>query len=481
MAWAGWEALKLMLGNILRLPPGTYVRDEGAANRPTESFLENPVVEAIVDITADDVAYTEKPFYLAKYDDNILPDVLERLEPILSEFNNVVGSIARDMLSIGLSIYKPEIISQRYRLIPIIDPVSIYLMKDMSILIINEKTHEPIRNCITFLHYTKRDLNADALGFPDTYQVFAKVTPRPMQLATTGRTSQDLLTAERSILRYRALLSRIVRFVSVDVGASQGDKITRVVNSISAGINADSMSLTPAVNEGTNVFEDNIPIIPHRGGVGKPDLVTDIPSADINKLADLDNLYNQLYLETRFPKSYADFSTALGQTAVSLIRGDIRYARLVKRCRSLIEETVNEYLNTNRTLKKYHVAFKLNELPTPEDDDILQSLTVGVNAANQLYEAVLGTTQDRETALFKLNQIESILAAASQLPAIKSFIQMTKDFIDRKYSVDEEVPGDEGFEGGEDFEGGGFEDEGFEGGEEPVEEIETTVDFPEVE
>jgi hypothetical protein len=476
MAWGGWEAMKMMVGNLLRLPPGTYVRDGEDGSKSATISMDNPVVEAIVDITADDVACTETPFYLAKFDENTPSATIDSVGDIIKELNLVAGSIARDLLSSGISVYKPQIISKRYKLIPIINPVKVYLMNDMSILVMDEKDHVALRDVICFLHYTKKELISDVTGVGDGYQVYAQIKPRPMQLATTGKTAQDLLTAENSILRYRALLSRIVRFISVDVGASQGDKISRVVNSIGAGINADSMSLTPSTDGSSILFDDNIPIIPHRGGIGKPDLVTDIPSADINKLADVDNLYNQLYLETRFPKSYADFSTALGSTAVSLIRGDIRYARMVSRARSLMERVVNDYLDTNKTLRRFHIMLKMVELPTPEDDDVMQSINTGTDITIKVHQFLIGESADAAQALAKLEQLEAILASSSQLPTVKMFMQMTKDYIERTFGNKAGAPEEgEGGEGGDDFGADDFGGGGDDFGAEPPGE----VDFPE--
>ena len=53
---------------------------------------------------------------------------------------------------------------------------------------------------------------------------------------------------EKAILRYRRDLSKILRFVSVEVGASQGTKQQVLLDNVSSGINANSLSYHNAEN-----------------------------------------------------------------------------------------------------------------------------------------------------------------------------------------------------------------------------------------
>ena len=99
-------------------------------------------------------------------------------------------------------------------------------------------------------------------------------------------------------------------------------------------------------------FDDTIPVLPNRKGVGKPELTQEIPEVNIDKLADLEYIMSKIFLQTRFPKTYADFSTNIDSTAASTIRGDVRYARVVSYARTKIEDTINDYLEEIPILEK---------------------------------------------------------------------------------------------------------------------------------
>ena len=146
-----------------------------------------------------------------------------------------------------------------------------------------------------------------------------------MQFKNAKSTLDALNLIENALKRYRAQLSRIVRYATVDVGLSNGDTQKDVVETISAAINADSMNLTSVNNE---EYNDNIPIIPTRNGKDSPEMHLDVPQGDIKELPDLKYYLDKLNLITRFPATYMDFSQAMGTTAASMIRSDLRYAKL---------------------------------------------------------------------------------------------------------------------------------------------------------
>ena len=69
----------------------------------------------------------------------------------------------------------------------------------------------------------------------------------------------------------------------MDVGVSQGDTQQDIVDGISSAFNSDSMSLTP-MNDYMN-FDDTIPVLPNRKGVGKPEYTEEIPNVNISEFS----------------------------------------------------------------------------------------------------------------------------------------------------------------------------------------------------
>ena len=188
-----------------------------------------------------------------------------------------------------------------------------------------------------------------------------------------------------------------MRYATVDVGLSNGDTQKDVVEAISAAINADSMNLTSTTNE---EYNDNIPVIPTRNGKGAPEMHLEVPNGEgIKDLADLKYFLDKLNLLTRFPATYMDFSQAMGDTAVSMIRSDLRYAKMCASIRTLIEKTINDFISQTKSLTEYNVVFSLVQLPTSEDDDVIQQMSNYSELASDIYNFVLGEDEEESIDL----------------------------------------------------------------------------------
>ena len=189
--------------------------------------------------------------------------------------------------------------------------------------IINDKVRTDL---LVFLNYSRETIvlnrkpgehiNPDDVRSKYKYQI----TPEPIQLKHVQSVATDLYMVERAMYRYRIQLSKIARFAEVEVGPSQGGNNNEtVVDNASAAVNANSMSLGMTAADPVMNFDDNLPIVPIRKGIGHIEITSDIPDFDkIKELPDLDYTLNRLFLAMRFPKSYADFNQAFSPSTTSL-------------------------------------------------------------------------------------------------------------------------------------------------------------------
>lgn len=475
-----FEGLSLMLLNFLRIPPGAAVRksygEKGNLNE-SEIALNDDIINSMVDITVDDVCIGNSPFYL-KFDDSISQEKLEGFKTIQEQFNNIAKWAAKDLLKRGVSVYDVSRYEDKgkFVILPHLDEVQVFLNKYGETVVTDmEGNILPQEETIAFVNFDKESMSPidDSTtlkeGEEDSECVIS-VRPVPIQLKNISSVSRDLFLTKKSILRYRAQLSRIVRFVSVDVGVSQGNKQQEVVDTIAEAINADSNSLMQTTDQ-LSSYDDNIPVLPSRKGAGKPELVTDIPNANLSELVDLDHLQGDLALAMRFPKTYADFSQTLGDTAASTIRGDIRYSRLVDYTRSKIEDTVNDFmlLCVPEDVERYHISYKLTQYPQPEDEDVIDAISSYKDFLSETVELVLENSSTKYLADQKIKMLEDLLGDAANIASIQAFIQDLKETVDSyKFEDDEnldepedlDTPDDSEDNASEfDLEGGGVSDE----------------------
>lgn len=404
----------------LRVPPGAALRKSNSSKgqSPVE---DNDYVQAIIDITVDDICIGDSPLSV-DFETNDL-GVQKAVEAIVAEFNTVVKDVARDLCIDGVSAWEVNIKDNVFRLIPIVDSYEVFMKKDKSLVLLQDD--KPV-DCILFINYNKRCLSASE----DEKYLF-KVSPQPMQLRNADKTVEGIANAEKSIARYRGLL-KPVRWANVDIGAAQGNTQQDVVDTISSAINADSESL----NNSTTYtdFDDNIPVLPNRKGIGKVEIVTDIPSADIKELADLNYWLSKLNLVMRFPGTYMDFSKSLSESAVSTLRGDIRYLKLCTSVQSKITTTINKFLQESK-FKAVKPVVSLIQLPSSEDDDVIQALGDYNDLASSVEQFVM-EGEDKASCLHRLTLIKDLFDSVTTSPLLQkwfddfeSYIQETKHFL----------------------------------------------------
>lgn len=465
------QGFGLMLLNFLRIPPGTSLRKHYGTNNNGSSWAEealynNEYIRTIVDITADDVCIGNSPYYY-KCKADTPSEVRDNVESILNEFNSIAKWAAVDILRRGFSVYRTEVKEvkgkKKFLLIPVQENLDFYMTDTKEIAVyysedVEDKTREDkdknLENILCFLFYEKDGLqtvkDSEDSRLRNDATLLYKINPTGIQLRNVRQTALDLATTERALIMYRKQLSRIVRFVNVDIGVSQGDKQQEIVDSVGEAVNANSISLIPMSATGDD-FDDNIPIIPNRNGVGRPEIVTDVPQYEMNDLGDLQYQLSKFFLVTRFPKSYADFSQPLDQTTVSLIRGDVRYSRMITTARSLLNDVANDFLHENAELKNWEVTFSLTELPTPEDEDVVAAIDSYGTLLGDIYGLVVTDSETALEAAAKLKMLQDLLGGSSNLKSLQEWFTDFNMAIKAKFSP-AEVP-----EGALEPEGGGDE------------------------
>lgn len=436
-----FEGFSQMLLNFLRVPPGTALRPANGSNKYDDfsQIIENSeYIQSVVDITKDDVCLGKSPLYYecAQNADKSVLEVVENI--ILPAYNRIVTWACRDLLTKGYSVYRERKVASNYCLIPVLDEVSFYLDNKMEIAAFIGDDKLSLKNALIFVNYDKTSMSAIDDSDNKSGLLF-KVSPMPIQLKYVGKTAAELTSQERSILRYRQQLSRILRFINVDIGIAQGKNQQEVIDSISSAINADPDTLD---NMSTfTLYNDQIPIIPNRRGVGKPEYSEHIPSANISDLADLDHTMKKLNLQLRFPKTYADFDNALGETAASTIRGDIRYNRLLSQVRTAIEDPINQKLQETEELKKAKVVFKLEEMPTPENADVIDTLQQFGGFVDDSWSSIINESESKKEAMNKSLALQSLLGGSANLEYLKKFFDVLNTAISDKFGEDEDIGG----------------------------------------
>ena len=471
--------------NALGIPIGvSYRKTYGSSAEKSvqkNELFDNAYADAICDITADDVCRGEEPVsysYELPEDLEELPDdVFSVLESFKKELNSVAKWISKDLQVNGVSVYditfnkskkevedsveienkdkKPEVY-----ILPNLDELTFYLTKDKKVVAYDltspdKKNKEDV---IIFINYDKNSLTKiDDKNKDLSEDIAFQIQPTPMQFKNATDTLNAINLIENALKRYRAQLSRIIRYATVDVGLSNGDTQKDVVETISSAINADSINLTSTTNE---EYNDNIPVIATRNGKGEPKVICETPSGEIKDMTDLKYHLDKLNLLTRFPATYMDFSQAMGDTAVSMIRSDLRYAKLCNSIRTLIEKTINDFIGQTNSLIKYNVVFSLVQLPTSEDDDVLQAMSNYTELCQAIYDFVVGDDAEEnvDMKIQRLNMVQGLFNASVKSPVLQKWFDDFCEFIEelKENKQNNENEGANSEDGGDDFGGGNF-------------------------
>ena len=463
-----YYGLSMMLMNFLRIPPGIQVRKSYGIGKDASSqwyertLASHDFINTVVDITADDVCIGNSPLYLESDGSEVLSPLLQdRYKKLVKALNRIIRWAAVDLLKRGFSVYTLRQATLEVvdyvdgkkvkrkitipNLVPVLGDVEFYMDEVGLVHTLVEGSERD--DVLVFLNYSKETLNdipTSNLERPKLKKFKYQITPEPVQLKHVESVAKDLYMVERAIVRYRVQLSRIVRFAEVEVGVSMGgENNDMTVDNASAAVNANSMSLGMTAQDPMADFDDNLPINPVRKGVGHIEVQSDIPDFDmIKNLPDLDYILNRLFLAMRFPKSYADFGQNLNESAVSLIRGDIRYSRMVDNCRSIIQDTVNAWVfGVEFDYSETSQSIKLATLPNSEDDDVVEALSKYSDFVNESFKFI-DEAESKLDAEARLNSLVILLGDTANIQAIQKWVTHMRNYIDEKFEPEESEDSD---------------------------------------
>lgn len=433
-----------VISRFMNVPIGASVRKHGEnSNKKSDKMLaQHELIKSVLEITVDDVCLGNSPFFYTN-DGNLSRETKKKLDNLNSELNSIAKWAAHDLLAVGFSVYTISVLKGKLFILPEIDEVEFFLTSKKRVVVFKEGVE--LKGALAFLNFRKtsltkveKDKEKQESGEED---LLYKIDPVPCQLDNVENTVKELQLIERAIQRYRRD-ARIIRFATVDVGYSQGDNITTTTDMVANGLNADPISLEEATL--SEYFNDEIPVFPTRGEKGKPEIHDNKMEFNVSEMMDLDHVLSKLFLGMRFPKTYADFSTALDATAVSMIRSDVRYSRLIKQVRSLMVDRVNSFTASVDLIKNQNVKFKLTEMPTPEEEEVVASLTLYGDFTKDMYEFVITESETAEAAKSKLSMLESLLGNSTSMPSVQRWLEVVRGAIRERFKEGgprkEEIP-----------------------------------------
>lgn len=371
---------------------------------------------SVVSLTTDDLTCFDKPLYYSTSKTQA-EGVSEGLDLIVSAVTKWLPSVCYDLLVDGFSVYTYKTVvsvnTTYFVLLPYKKPVSIYLTEVGTYNVYTEEG-SLISNVLLFLNFHSRFLEETNNSEKGLYQV----NPVGMQLSDFSATASSLVQMHNSVAALRAQ-QRYIRFATVETGVSKGEDNQILVDDVSEGLNSNSSSF-PFL-EGT--FDDQIPVFPTRGNIGKVTVENSAPSADPSILDDVSSVQSQLASALRFPEAYSNFKEALGASATSTIRQDVRYSRLLDRVRAVVENTINEWVLSVPSLSG--VRFKMNRLSSPEDSDSITSLNANMTFVDSVFSSLDKCTSEAQISAL-LGSMRALFNAPSSY--VDEFLDSMADF-----------------------------------------------------
>ena len=229
--------------NALGIPIGVSYRKSYGLTSDKQSTMdntlfENPYAQVICDITADDICRGEEPvsyaYELPEGMEELPDDVYNVLESFKRELNSIAKWVSKDLQVNGVSVYDVAFDKETKELYitPNLDELTFYLTKDKKVIAYNlaDDKKKNLENIIIFINYEKTSLTKiDEKNKDLAEDIMFEIRPMPMQFKNTQGVLDSLTLLENAMKRYRAQLSRIVRYATVDVGLSNGDTQKDVV------------------------------------------------------------------------------------------------------------------------------------------------------------------------------------------------------------------------------------------------------------
>lgn len=228
----------------------------------------------------------------------------------------------------------------------------------------------------------------------------------------TAREAFDTLQLEELImLLARFNKSAFYRLFKIEVGGATRIEISNILREFKK-----QLSQSESIDLPSSKYNSKDNPIPYGGNVyipvknGKGDVVVESVGGDMDMkaLLDIDYYRNKLFAALKIPKAYLgeDESVSGGIGNQSLVRMDVRYSRMVKRCVAClvrgIKQICDYYLitiNRQNDLNKYVIMTP--HLITAEDTDRSEILMTNLNVAQGIQQILEADENIDKSALTK--------------------------------------------------------------------------------
>jgi len=127
-----------------------------------------------------------------------------------------------------------------------------------------------------------------------------------------------------------------------------------------------------------------------------------------------------------------------------LIRGDIRYSKLINKARAIIERTINDWVAQIEILKQKNVKFYLTALPTPESDDVTTTLQQFTQFTSDALAFIVNDS--KEASLARLEALTSLFSQQTNIKSVEKWADSVRKVIDETFKNPGEAPVGEGSE-----------------------------------
>jgi hypothetical protein len=118
-----------------------------------------------------------------------------------------------------------------------------------------------------------------------------------------------------------------------------------------------------------------------------------------------------------------------------MIRGDLRYAKIVNKCRSIIESRINALFEDVDIVKRAGIEWKLLSVPNSEDSDISEMLAGDNDFITDLL-SIFNESETRTEAVSKLDVVFTVYRQSTNLKLVEHLYDACLNYLNTKFDPD---------------------------------------------
>lgn len=451
--------------SVLTILNKLYERYDDRAKRFKEYRLiaKDSIVGQAIEMMADDATQfdieRERTVWIESKDKQFETDVNECLQMYFEPF---VDSIASAILSFGEFAFKvidntgkvetdPD---QKFKFVLL----PLRKIERLHHLILNDYSHwfvvtddikkqnkdMKVHDCYAYVHFmntsiqnsTEIDLKLKRPGGGadggDGEPTLEEVFVLNGESILTEKVVEDfriLRTLENAIVATRLDKSKMIRFINVEVSKMDNQKAANLVNYIDSLINKnETISKNSDIYYASRIQAQPVNVVmPIKQDKGKVTIEESASTVDIKDIVDIDYFRNRLFAGLRTPKAYLGFEESVPgpNSAASLMRTDIRYARTVKKVQRILVAGVEEivkifcYYQIGEDAEIPEHKTRVIHTSSAEDEERYMELDARINLSQTFIEQILNP----ETRLPDKGKIELLEMFYTEVVPINSMVQ----------------------------------------------------------